>query len=100
VYQGKLILHGCGDLLNDYEGIGGYKYFRSDLSLMYLAVADPLTGKLRQLQMVPRQMKNFKLNRVSRSDLLWLKDTLNKEGGKLGTRVELSQEGILRLQWD
>lgn len=29
VYKDKLILYGCGDLLNDYEGIGGYEEFRS-----------------------------------------------------------------------
>ena len=24
VYEGRLILYGCGDFLNDYEGIAGY----------------------------------------------------------------------------
>ena len=27
VYRDKLILYGCGDFLNDYEGIGGYQPF-------------------------------------------------------------------------
>jgi poly-gamma-glutamate synthesis protein (capsule biosynthesis protein) len=36
VYKGKLILYGCGDFLNDYEGIGGYEYYRDGLALMYL----------------------------------------------------------------
>ena len=31
VYRDKLILYGCGDFLNDYEGIGGYESFRTDL---------------------------------------------------------------------
>ena len=34
VYCGKLILYGCGDFLDDYEGISGQKYFRSDLGLI------------------------------------------------------------------
>jgi poly-gamma-glutamate capsule biosynthesis protein CapA/YwtB (metallophosphatase superfamily) len=39
-------LYGCGDFLNDYEGISGYEVFRSDLRLMYLPAMDPLRGKL------------------------------------------------------
>lgn len=30
VYRGKLILYGCGDTLDDYEGIGGYEAFRHE----------------------------------------------------------------------
>jgi len=37
VYNGRLILYGCGDFLNDYEGITGYEEFRGDLTLMYFA---------------------------------------------------------------
>jgi poly-gamma-glutamate capsule biosynthesis protein CapA/YwtB (metallophosphatase superfamily) len=28
VHRGKLILYGCGDFINDYEGIGGYEHYR------------------------------------------------------------------------
>src|SRR5690606_2510781 len=31
LYRDRPILYGCGDLLNDYEGIGGYERFRGDL---------------------------------------------------------------------
>ena len=31
VYRGKLILYGCGDLIDDYEGIGSYGQFLGDL---------------------------------------------------------------------
>jgi hypothetical protein len=27
VYRGKLILYGCGDFIDDYEGIGGYEQY-------------------------------------------------------------------------
>jgi poly-gamma-glutamate synthesis protein (capsule biosynthesis protein) len=100
VYGGKLILYGCGDFLTDYEGISGQEEFRDDLGLMYFASVDPSTGKLVQLQMAPTQMKNFSLQRVSRADALWLRDTLNREGKIFGTRVELNKEKNLTLQWD
>ena len=56
VYRGKLILYGCGDFLNDYEGIGGYQTFRSDLTLMYLPTLDA-TGSLERLVLVPMQIR-------------------------------------------
>lgn len=31
VYKGRLILYGCGDFINDYEGIAGYETYRPDL---------------------------------------------------------------------
>ena len=31
----RLVLYGCGDFLNDYEGIGGNEGFRGELGLMY-----------------------------------------------------------------
>jgi len=99
VHQGKLILYGCGDLITDYEGIGGHEEFRGDLGLMYYVRVDTETGKLAGLEIVPMQMRKFRLNRASRRDATWLRDTLNREGKHLGTRVELQDDGILVLRW-
>ncbi len=100
VYRDKLILYGCGDFLNDYEGIAGYEYYRADLGLMYFVSVAPSTGKLVSLQMVPTQVKHFKVNRASESDAIWLRDILNREGEKFGTRAELSEDNVLELQWE
>jgi poly-gamma-glutamate synthesis protein (capsule biosynthesis protein) len=97
VYQDRLILYGCGDFLNDYEGIGGYEYYRSDLGLMYFASMDPSTGKLVQLRMTPTQIKYFNVNRASRDDAIWLANTLNREGKRFGTRVKLDEDNRLTL---
>src|SRR5262249_32251566 len=35
IYRERLILYGCGDLINDYEGIGGHDLYRDDLRLLY-----------------------------------------------------------------
>jgi len=99
VYRNKLILYGCGDFLNDYEGIGGYEFFRGDLGLMYLASVEPSTGRLFSLRMIPTQIKRFRVNRASRTDAEWLKETLDREGKKFGTRVELNKDNILTLVW-
>jgi len=100
VYKGKLILYGCGDFLNDYEGIGGHEEFRSDLALMYFPGVNPETGKLTHLEMIPAQIKHFRVNRASRADSQWLRDTLNREGVKFGTRVKLKGDNTLTLYWD
>lgn len=46
IYRGKPILYGCGDVVDDYEGIGGHESFRSELRLLYLTVTDPASGNL------------------------------------------------------
>jgi len=100
VYKERPILYGCGDLLNDYEGIGGHESFRSDLALMYFLRADPATGKLVSLQMAPMQVRRLRINRASTADARWLRDTLNREGRQFGTRVEMEEGDTLSLRWD
>lgn len=99
VYQNKPILYGCGDFLNDYEGIGGYEEFRSHLTLMYFATVDPSTQGLLRLEMRPLEIKRFRLQRTAPEDARWLRDRLHREGSDLGTGVTLDAEGTLRLGW-
>lgn len=98
VYQGKLILYGVGDLINDYEGIGGYEYFRGDLALIYLTRVDPQTGMLLELRMIPLQIRKFRLNQASPADASWLAETLNRLGEQFGTQVELQPDLSLSLR--
>ncbi len=100
VYKERLILYGCGDFINDYEGISGYEEFRADLSLMYFAAIDAATGKLIQLQMVPTQIKRFRVGRAPADDALWLKNIINREGKRFGTRVLPDRNNSLTLRWD
>jgi poly-gamma-glutamate synthesis protein (capsule biosynthesis protein) len=100
VYRDKPIIYGCGDFLDDYEGISGYEDFRDDLGLMYFVSMEPLTGNLVYLRMTPTQIEHFRVNRASREDASWLRDTLNREGKKLGTLVGLNEDNTLTLQWD
>lgn len=100
VYQGKLILYGCGDFLNDYEGIKGYEQYRGDLSLMYFPSFDPLSGKLTHMSMMPMQIKRFQTIYASPRDTQWLMKVLNREGKQLNTQVTLSKDGFLSLKWD
>jgi poly-gamma-glutamate synthesis protein (capsule biosynthesis protein) len=100
VYKDRPIIYGCGDFLNDYEGISGYEHYRDDLSLMYFVSMEPSTGKLADLRMIPTQIKYFKVNKAKKTDVLWLKNILNREGEKFGTHVELDKDNSFLLRWD
>ncbi|MDY0351152.1 MAG: CapA family protein [Desulfobulbaceae bacterium] len=99
VYRDKLILYGCGDFLNDYEGISGYEQFRGDLALMYFPTLAP-SGELRELRMVPMQVRQLRTVRPGKDDVRWLHDVLNREGGRLNTQVWLGEDDSLSLLWD
>jgi len=99
VYRGKLILYGCGDFLNDYEGIEGYEQFRDDLVLMYFAGVHPMTGELQNLEMTPMQIKNFRLNRANDTDAGWLAGILDSLSRPFGTSVRLTADNQLRASW-
>lgn len=100
VYNERLILYGCGDFFNDYEGIGGYEKFRGDLALMYFADLDPATGKLVGLRIIPTQVRRFRVKLAAQADAHWLEALLNREGKRFHTGVKLSAGNILTLHWD
>jgi len=97
VYKGKPILFGCGDFLNDYEGISGYEEFRGDLALMYFVTLDLATGKLISLTMTSMQIKRFRLNYAQPDDVRWLQQTLYRESRSQGGRIELIDDCRLAL---
>ncbi|HVY29646.1 MAG TPA: CapA family protein [Polyangiaceae bacterium] len=99
VHGGKLILYGCGDFLNDYEGIVSHRQFRPELSLMYFVTLDAPSGRLAQLELVPVRTRRFRLERPSAEETHWLETLLNREGTELGTHVECCTGGSFRLAW-
>jgi poly-gamma-glutamate synthesis protein (capsule biosynthesis protein) len=92
IYRDRLILYGCGDFLNDYEGIRGYERYRDDLALMYFADLDPASGSLQALKLAPLQIKNFRLSNPSWRDIEWIQQKLDGECQQFGTRVILDSE--------
>jgi poly-gamma-glutamate synthesis protein (capsule biosynthesis protein) len=94
VFQGKLVLYGCGNFLDDYEGIRGHDRFRPDLSLTYVAAVEPATGRLAELRMTPMQIRTFRARHASRPDAEWLCDTINRESRRFDFAVRLTEEEI------
>lgn len=98
VYRDRLILYGCGDLIDDYEGIVGHGRNRSDLGLMYFPTLELATGRLMGLDMVPMQMRRFQLCHVDEEGVNWLRDTLSRISRGLGCTVESEQPTVLSLR--
>jgi len=99
VFQGKLILYGCGDFINDYEGIAGYEAFRGDIGLMYFPTLEAATGRLLGLELVATQIMRFRVQRAVDADARWLCSMLDREGGRFGTSTELMPASRIALRW-
>ena len=95
VYRGKLILYGCGDLVDDYEGIGGHDQYRHDLRLLYLPRLDPTSGELVELRMAPLQARQMRLHRAADHDARWLRTVLDKVSRHFGSRIDLGSDGLV-----
>ena len=99
VYRGKLVLYGCGDLLNDYEGISEHQKYRGDLSLMYFPLLDPEKGRLLGLEMHVMRIRKFRLQIASEEDTRLLQMILGREGAQFGTNADWQGSNRLLLTW-
>ncbi|GAA1268622.1 CapA family protein [Pseudonocardia aurantiaca] len=98
VYRGKVVLYGCGDFVNDYEGIKGYEEYRHDLRLMYVVAVRPGTGELAGVRMAPMRACRMRLRRASNAEAMWLQGVLHRVSRGFGTRVALEADGMLVLK--
>lgn len=92
LYRGKPIFYGCGDLINDYEGIRGYETFRSDLPLLYFLEMTPDTRRLLYLHLIPMQIRRLRLQHAARKDTRWAFLTMQRECEKLGVGLQQEEE--------
>jgi poly-gamma-glutamate capsule biosynthesis protein CapA/YwtB (metallophosphatase superfamily) len=95
VYRGKLVLYGCGDFIDDYEGIGGYEGFRDDLRLLCLASVVQDTGTLDALRMVPMRASKMRLRHASTRDSEWLRKLIETISSPFGIQVSRMPDGAL-----
>ncbi|AGA34698.1 Capsule biosynthesis protein capA [Thioalkalivibrio nitratireducens DSM 14787] len=97
LYRGRPILYGCGDFINDYEGLRGYESFRPDLALMYFCRLAPADGRLLRFWMTPMRRERFALHRANEEASRWLEDVLNRE--RRGDAPPFTRDEEGRLQW-
>jgi len=97
VYRERLVLYGCGDFIDDYEGIVGHEEYRDDLRLALLVSVEAETGRLAGLRMVPFQARRMRLEHPAGDDRAWLRMTL--DGVAVGADVVSGPEGTLEARW-
>lgn len=66
---------------------------------MYFVTMDPCTGTLQRFSMIPMQRKRFRAHRVTTAEAQWVRDMLNMEGSRFGTRALLHEDTTLTLEW-
>jgi len=93
LYRGRLILYGCGDFVDDYEGIPGYDEYRDELRLLYFVTMRP-DGRLERLKIVPMRSFRMRLEHAAPEDVRWTHETLSRISRPLGTHVVLSDDGL------
>jgi poly-gamma-glutamate synthesis protein (capsule biosynthesis protein) len=99
-YRDRPILYGCGDLLTDYEGIGGFEEFRPHMGLMYFPEWDGVRGAFSGMKLAVMRMRRFQAVGAAEEEIDWVESVLNREGRPLGTRVVRGSDGMLDLRWD
>ncbi|OBH06173.1 hypothetical protein A5696_23555 [Mycobacterium sp. E2699] len=97
IYRGSPILYGCGDVIDDYEGIGGHEPFRGDLRLLYLADFDPVGGEKISLRMIPLRVRRMRLELASQDEAEWLRKTIEHTSRRFGTRVMARSDDLLEV---
>lgn len=95
LYRGKPILYGCGDFIDDYEGITGYEEYRDDLRLLYFVSVEPDSDKPADVRMAAMQSRQMRLRPASGEDREWLRATLDRVSHGFGVRITLGSDGIL-----
>lgn len=97
IHSGRLILYGCGDFLNDYEGIGQQGPYRSDLAVLYRLKVEAEGGALVSLEMIPFLIRKFSLRRAPPRDIEQLRQELDRECARFGVSIAAGRTGSLEL---
>ncbi|MDX1755067.1 MAG: CapA family protein [Marinobacter sp.] len=98
IYRNKLILYGCGDFLNDYEGIGELEGFRPDLALMYLPTLALQTGELEALELKPFLIRRLSLAKATMKDSAWVRNILCQGDRSNAPSLTVAPDGSLHLE--
>lgn len=101
VYHKRLILYGCGDVINDYEGIRGYEEFQPDLRALYFPRLRLATGELDALTVAVMRCRRLRLEPAASDDTAWLADVLTRSSRRFGTRVAADpvETSTLHVHW-
>lgn len=99
VYKEKPVLYGCGDFINDYEGIDAQQIFREDISMMFFITLNTTSRELINVTLVPLIKYQFSLKNPSIDDIKHMESDLNQMEKQFKSRVKRNQKDAFSLQW-
>jgi len=99
IYKEKPVLYGCGDFINDYEGIETQQFFRSDISMMFFITINTNSKELMDVTLVPLIKYQFSLKNPSEEEVKKMESILNQMEIKFKNRVRKDQKAAFSLQW-
>lgn len=98
LHRGQPIFYGCGDLLNDYEGIEGHEAYRPGIAPLYFVDLDARDGTLRRLELVPMRIARMRLHHAREEERRWLARTLARECARFDTVARATARGTIVIE--
>lgn len=93
LHRGKLILYGCGDLINDYEGIEPPSSHPQDVGCLYFVTLSQGSGRLVRLRIVPMQRRAFRLIRADPAARAAIRHALGLKENGFARQVQWRRNG-------
>lgn len=94
IYKGRPILYGCGDFINDYEGINSHQEFKGNLVLATFLSCNLNPFKLNRVDLDCLKLKKFQLTKPSLSEVRWMFDTLYEMNSEFKTPIQINEKNI------
>jgi poly-gamma-glutamate synthesis protein (capsule biosynthesis protein) len=76
LHNGRLIMFGCGDLINDYEGLRRMEALRPELVAAYLLTISG--ARISKVSILPFRVRRFRLECATAADGAWLADSVSR----------------------
>lgn len=89
IHRGRLILHDCGDFVDDYAV---ERRFRNDLSFLFEVT---IGEGIEQLCLVPVEIRGFAVHPAGEGAVAWLHHRMRTLSSEFGTRFEASGRQLL-----
>ena len=93
LHRGKLILYGCGDLINDYEGIASAEPQPRDVGCLFFPTLSLGSGRLVRLRIVPLQRRAFRLVRAGPAARAAIRHALRLKDNGFARQVQWRPNG-------
>jgi poly-gamma-glutamate capsule biosynthesis protein CapA/YwtB (metallophosphatase superfamily) len=100
LHNGRPMLYGTGDLINDYEGLPARPEraaFCAHVGTIAFVDFSPASGACTGLFLCPTRVRRMRVERADGADSERLAAILNKESACFGTRIE-NRQGLLAVE--